>query len=394
MESRSLEDHPIPRGQEVHSHAPKAEEGLQRHCVTLMKEAARTTTDAIPQIYTTFANQLQGTDQIAAATLLPEASLSSSLYRARRSQYPVLPQTLQGLVDIPAVFANIGQDVRFLLSNTLPAEHGHLLFAADVALEWLADNSNWHVDGTFKASPRLFTQLFTVQVRKEKKTLPCAYCLLVDKRKQSYKNVFRALKDAAGDRNLQLVPTTITVDFELGLMKAIRNEFPTTLVQGCLFHFTQAVWRNIQACGLGEAYKHEVPVKIACRQLMALPFLPVGEVAQAFAFLEDLAHENLGDDLEELFAYFNRQWMTNPDIPLATWNCHAVDVRTNNAVEGFHSRLNRMIGRIHPNCWFLFEKLQEEQNRTRHLLSQIQQGTRIRVDVYDFLEAVGNLLHF
>ena len=164
-----------------------------------MKAAARSTTTPLPQIYSQKAIQQ---DQVSTSTLLPEACLSASLYRAWRQQ--ALPHTLQDLTVIPEVFANIGPNCnkRFLLSNTLDTPNGHLIFASEEALRWLSDCQRWHMDGTFKAAPRLFTQLFTIQVVKEKKIIHCAYCLLPSKRKQCYQNVLAAIKDAAGERHL------------------------------------------------------------------------------------------------------------------------------------------------------------------------------------------------
>lgn len=418
MQSQGLDDVPTPRGDFEHTHGPRAEDGLQRKCVSQMKAAARSTTTPIPQVYSEMASQLQAEDLVAASMLLPEASLSASLYRARRQQYPALPQSLQDLQVIPDVFSNLGGgEERFLLSNTLADNNGHLLFATDEALRWLSEANHWHMDGTFKSAPRLFVQLFTIQVVRGNKTIPCIYGLLPTKRKRCYKNVLRIVKDAVAERHLPLQPTSIMVDFEVGLINAIQDEFPNADAKGCLFHFSQAVWRHIQHLGLTQRYKADGEFKSVCRQLMALPFLPEGDVEQAYAFIEQTAIDNDIDDIDDLFAYYQEQWMTGT-ISIATWNCHGRDIRTNNAVEGFHHRFNRVIGRNHPNTWILIERLQQEEKRTQHIISQMDQGLRLRsgrrrytqinerialleqrraneeLDVYDFLVAVGNLLHF
>ena len=76
---------------------------------------------------------------------------------------------------------------QFLISNTLQAgEKGSLLFCTETALRLLADNTQWFMDGTFKVAPDMFRQLFTLHVLKSGKVLPCAYGLMVSKRKAPY----------------------------------------------------------------------------------------------------------------------------------------------------------------------------------------------------------------
>jgi transposase-like protein len=37
----------------------------------------------------------------------------------------------------------------------------------------------------------------------------------------------------------------ITIDFETALWKALRCLLPNVKLQGCVFHWTQAVWRKV-----------------------------------------------------------------------------------------------------------------------------------------------------
>lgn len=121
---------------------------------------------------------------------------------------------------------------------------------------------------------------------------------------RSYKKVMRALKDGAEMLHLNLAPKTITTDFEVGLMAAVANEFANAGLHGCLFHFCQAIWRKIQFLGLSQLYGNDDAFLMWCRQRMALPFLPVDDVPNAFAFVEqtllDNVEENAVADLLEL----------------------------------------------------------------------------------------------
>ena len=94
------------------------------------------------------------------------------------------------------------------------------------------------------------------------------------------------------------------------------------------------------------------------------------------------------------------------------------DIRTNNGVEGWHSRFNRKVGVAHPNSWALMECLQRDNSRSELLTALIDGGARVPVgralctqlntrilileqrrqdnelDTLDFLSHVGRLLHF
>ena len=83
---------------------------------------------------------------------------------------------------------------------------------------------------------------------------------------------------------------------------------------------------------------------------MALPFIPVADVNQAFTFIEQVAAENSGGDLHELFVYFRDQWNEIDAVLQEIWNCCGKDMRTINSVEGFHSRFNRLVGEITQTC--------------------------------------------
>ena len=46
-----------------------------------------------------------------------------------------------------------------------------------------------------------------------------------------------------------------------GLIAAIRLQLPNTSHKGCFFHYTQALWRQVQALGLQQAYRVDATVE-------------------------------------------------------------------------------------------------------------------------------------
>ena len=63
-------------------------------------------------------------------------------------------------------------------------------------------------------------------------------------------------------------------DFEAATWLSLRVVLPNVELKGCLFHFTQAVFRKIQALGLQRAYNVDAGTLALCKNFMALPLLP------------------------------------------------------------------------------------------------------------------------
>lgn len=64
------------------------------------------------------------------------------------------------------------------------------------------------------------------------------------------------------------------IDFETGLINALRQEFPGAQIRGCYFHFCQAIFRKVQALGLHVTYRENEEIRQQVRMLMAIAFLP------------------------------------------------------------------------------------------------------------------------
>ena len=254
-----------------------------------MKELVTSDSRPIPEAYEHVAIAIHMQYPVAASTLPTQTSLKSTLLRSRRSIYPPLPVAINNLHNIPDVFSNIGED-RFLLSNTLnEGQDGSLVFCTNDGLRLLHDHCTWYVDGIFKVAPRLFQQLRTIHLQVQNKVLPCEFAPLQAKSIYSYRRVLRNMKDACQAKPHPSSPDSVTMDFEAVLIQAARDDFLLANVHGCLFHFTQALWRKIQGLGLQEEYLQNDDLQASCRQFMAFLFLPVGDITLAFAYVSDIA---------------------------------------------------------------------------------------------------------
>ena len=66
----------------------------------------------------------------------------------------------------------------------------------------------------------------------------------------------------------------VVADFEKAVWKAVTAVFLDVSVSGCLFHWSQSMWRKTQDLGLAVAYREKGPIQSFIRKLFALPCLP------------------------------------------------------------------------------------------------------------------------
>ena len=180
------------------------------------------------------------------------------------------------------------------------------MFATENMLSLLKRSKTWYVDGTFKVVKAPFTQLFSIHsfVRSGDctKQVPLASVLMSEKRKRDYRKALKAIKRLTKERKLE----KFVLDFEQALWRAILSVFPGVLIQGCLFHRTQCIWRKIQDIGLAPAYKNDNNTHKLCRKFLALPYLPKEHIPAMF---EKPATKATTPKLMELVIYIRVNWI-------------------------------------------------------------------------------------
>lgn len=326
--------------------------------------------------------------QDARIRLPTEAAVKKQAQRARRKENPrpAAPTSLSELVLEEDDCMTLAGETMLLHDNE-DDQRRVIIFGTDKNLRVLSESCSWYVDATFSSSPQLFYQVLTVHAEivnfNEDSTwcFPCVFILLTHKDTALYKEAFDAL-DALGT----FAPDNIMVDFEPALRNALSQTFPSAHIDGCYFHFCQAVYRAVQRLGYKESYEATSTdpatgrtiystTRTWIRRLMLLAYIPTADVTEAFFSILNDMPADLG--IDDLLGYFQTTWIQGlttssgtgqAKYPPLTWNAydrtHFHMNRTNNFVESWNKKFSLTLGHSNPTIYNFISALQLEQSST------------------------------
>lgn len=184
----------------------------------------------------------------AATIQLPKRSaILRTIQRVRQAVNPQLPTPASRKeLEIPHFYSVTTRGEPFLMHDSGGDDDRFLIFSTNENLRFLARCDQWFADGTFSSVPTIFLQLYTVHGLSHGKTLPLIYLLAPNKSTRMYTTFLQWIKAHTEDSQ----PQRMVVDFEPGVIRAIRRELPDTEINGCYFHFRQCLWRAVQTLRL------------------------------------------------------------------------------------------------------------------------------------------------
>ncbi|CAF4304496.1 unnamed protein product, partial [Rotaria sp. Silwood2] len=153
----------------------------------------------------------------------------STLNKAHRLQTPSIPNSQ--LFDIPESYTKTLKNLPFLcIDQIIKRKTRMLVFASNEQLKLLFSSSVILMDGTFSSSPSIFDQVYCIHAIKFEQSFVCAFALLPDRKKHTYKYLFHELHNKAAQLNMTFNPCTIMSDFEGTLAEILKIEVRITLV--------------------------------------------------------------------------------------------------------------------------------------------------------------------
>jgi len=146
-------------------------------------------------------------------------------------------------------------------------------------------------DGTFYVRPKpmkRWRQVYAFHAYVNGTFVPCAVAYMTSKSRRFYVRVIDALKDwIALNLELQWAPDYWLTDFESGIFGAVQRVWPGVVHKACYFHFSKAIWTQVQKKGLAEDYNEDVPLNELVCMLKVMPLVPVASVPACVRFIID-----------------------------------------------------------------------------------------------------------
>ena len=299
-------------------------------------------------------------------TMANYSALSKVVYRQRRK---LLPGSLSKSLEQSLVFLEeMGQHKG--LEITVDKESKIVMFVNKQVITSLSDIETVYCDGTFQCAPKFFHQLYTFTVLQNGYYVPVVHFLLKDKKAQTYKIMLRMfLSNFKDNFNLQ----NISIDFESGMLAAVRAELPAINIHCCRFHLGQSLLKNIKKYGLMSNYynKHDI-TGLWLKSLLGLAAIEPCRIHDYYFQHKDSFETNLLPELDaqclKLFQdYFEKYYVgENSVFPPKIWAglMGKNEIRyTNNGSEAFHSALGRRFCGItnQPNVFSVLEVLSDFQ---------------------------------
>ena len=272
----------------------------------------------------------------------------------------------------------------FMKADIHVKEKRHILFAT------LSKATKWYIDGTFKLCRHPFKQLFTINAfvhdSENAKQVPLCFVFMSGQSASNYQKVLQELLHIMPNRPMV---QHVTLDFETAVWKACRAILPGVRLSGCVFHWTQALWRKVQGLGLQSAYINDQATNSYIRRLIALPYLTWEMILQMF---ECLKVEATTVPLQRFVQYIADTWIYSSVWLPRSWSIFMQATRTNNDIEGWHHRLNQKVaGRCGIPFYMLTDLLHKEASLVALTIQLVSEGKVRRIQRKKYRQLQGRI---
>lgn len=268
-----------------------------------------------------------------------------------------------------------------------------VVFSSLKAREIMSKETNFFGDGTFKSCPSPFVELYTIHadtgsIIDHTNIKPLVYALMSDRKTKTYEILFRIMKSQLPKWN----PLKFMVDYEKAVMKAIAVVFPSTTTKGCYYHYNKAIFKKGKALNMTTSPDLK---EVRMIQLSAvLPLIPEHEIFHGWVYI--IARYGDGDDTgskKKFINYMEKEWLREDFIKV--WCVFGESHRTTNALEAWHSKINRAMQVKNPNIMHFLHVLKDDSSQctVRNILEQQNKSPKRKrskkiIKKYEFIQDV------
>lgn len=317
----------------------------------LCKEAAANTSTPMPQLFEEVFQPKKDAGYDLLSALPKFKHFSRSLYIVRNRELNVPKTHFAKCEDVIIPFKYT--DCFLLFDDDSDPENRIIAFCTETAREAVRNIRTYFSDGTFSSCCKPFYQLYCIHgdVRSDENftnVVPLIYVLMPNKQERSYERLFIALKKNLPYWN----PVTMIVDFEIAVINVIKKMFPHIKLQGCNFHFKQALAKKAHALNM-----NSINEKRHLALCAALAHVKLEDIEDGWLWIMEDAPQS--ETVTTFNDYFVSQWLENKNIQFI-WNIHGSRHRTINLAEAWHKRLNNMMPQKKPRMLQFLETLKKE----------------------------------
>lgn len=286
----------------------------------------------IPRIYKNSICEMQDQGLNLVTSMFTFSNVKSGLYHARNKAVGAKKTVFRYFkeVEVPEIH------LKNFLCEFNEGGQRMLIFCSSESQTLLEETREFFIDGTFQSCPRPFYQLLTIHgdfgsTEKTVHTKPLIYVLMPDKKQQTYIALFELLKIKLPNLKID----RLHCDFEIALCNAVTETFPTVSVKGCFYHWTRNMWRKAKQ--LGHKSKHERRIVGLCA---ILPLLSEEWILDGWNYIRTEYKES-GLEMSRFMTYVSHLLKKRNHLKIIS--VFGLRHRTNNILEAFHSKLNKVL---------------------------------------------------
>ena len=213
-------------------------------------------------------------------------------------------------------------------------------------------------DGTFTYCSRFFHQMYTFHIYRGGFYIPICHFLLPNQQSPTYIKMLSMLKNACRELGFEIDIDYFTIDMEVGMVKAIKTEFPEhSDIRFCSFHVGQAWKKKYEDLGLKKyVMNKKTKTGALLRKIFGLKFLDEDLVRPCFYSI--FQNKKTPHVLRPFFNYMEKYYIRpEASFQIRRWaNVSNTEIETTtNGAEAFHSWFTFPAAK--PNIFYFLEKM-------------------------------------
>ena len=256
-------------------------------------------------------------------------------------------------------------------NNNTTFQHEHIIYISDYFIKKLNKAEHLYIDGTF-IYPQDFKQLIVILYLDENinKRMPGLFALINNKKERGYYCLFKKIYEIISiEETSSIKLKSYTVDFEIGLINALKQIFKNAKPIGCFFHYTRAIRKKCQELGLLSKSESE-GVKDLLKEFYLAPFSYYKDKNKINSICERYSENN--EKFSKFIDYFKNQWFRFYENGMLDYSLIKKSQRSNSYIENYNRKIKLKLSKYlfgKNKCkitWPLFHLfIREEESETK-----------------------------